>query len=440
MNPEKILDSPSYFVEEFIGDSPFGYQKDFMDHPSSRKIFSSGRRVGKSTTASWLALWFAVTYGNSEILITAKAQRQSMELFNEVKSVIRKSDISEEEWGIARSTRTEINFSNGSRILCLPVGQDGSNIRGYGTDLMIVDEAAFIEDHIFQEVLMPMLAVGESQLVLLSTPFGKKGFFYRMFEKSLDEDSNWYSKQVPTSANPLIDDNFIEEQRDAMTRTQFKQEILGEFDENISGFFTRDELEICAVPDTIEKESDVCFLGVDLAASGADESVYISIDVNGNIFDIEHTHNKPLTDAMGRVREKDHQHNYSKILVDSTGLGEGVVDQLKETVGRKVEGFKFTNEKKQSLYNTAKRELQEGNIAFKFVPGKNTEPGNKLFNQCLDLEKSYTSTGKTKISHPEGGHDDFSDSLVLAIWAKSQKQFARNDGSMKPFNLGSLRD
>jgi hypothetical protein len=435
VDAERLLDEPSYFVEHYIGIEPFDYQKDFMDNPSNRKAFVSGRQVGKSRSVAWYALWKAVTYPGSEILITAKAQRQSMELFNQVKKEIRISEISKDEWGIQNDTRTELHFQNGSRIVCLPVGRDGSNIRGYGTDLVIVDEAAFVKNEIFQEVLSPMLAVGENEFILLSTPFGKKGFLWRKFDK----DDDWYTKQVPTSANPEVDDDFIEEQRQQLTHTQFKQEILGQFVEDSDSFFNREELENCASPSPVERESDITFLGVDLAAQGRDSSVYISIDDNGNVFDIEYKGDAPMTDAMGRIRELNSIYDYNKIVVDSTGLGEGVVDQVKEGLGRKVEGFKFTNDKKQSLYNTLKNDLQNGEIQFYYVRGKDQLPGNKMFKQCLELTYDYTSTGKLRIKHPSNGHDDFSDALALAVWSRSRKSFARSDDSMKPFNLGSLR-
>lgn len=432
----KLLDSPTYFVEHYLGEEPFDYQQDFMDHDSERKAFVSGRRVGKSRTAAWLALWKAITYAGAEVLVTAKAQRQSMELFNQIQTEMRTSDIPEDQWGVTRSTRTEINFDNGSRIIALPVGQDGSNIRGYGSqeNMIIVDEAAFINDSIFQEVLSPMMAVGSGTFILLSTPFGKKGFLYERFN-----DPKWYTMQVPSSANPLIDDAFVEEQRQNLTSTQFKQEILGQFVESADSFFTRDELMTCA-QESVDKTGDVTFLGVDLASTGGDESVYVCVDDDGNVFHIEHTTDKPMTDAMGRIRELDSYYSFNKIMVDSTSLGQGTVDQVQESLGKKVEGFKFTNEKKQSLYNTLKNELQNENLAFPYIPGKNDKAGNKMVNQCLELEYSYTSSGKMRIEHPPGGHDDFSDALALAVWAKSQKKFARSDkGSMQPFTLGSLR-
>jgi phage FluMu gp28-like protein len=435
VNASRLLNEPSYFVEHYLNEEPFDYQKEFMDKDDDRKVFVSGRRVGKSRTAAWLALWKAVTFEQVEVLLTAKAQRQSMELFNQVQAEMRNSNIPSDQWGVVRSTRTEINFDNGSRIIALPVGRDGSNIRGYGgpENMIIVDEAAFIDDAIFQQVLLPMMAVGGGTFILLSTPFGKKGFLY---EKSNDE--KWYTQQVPTSANPLISDEFIREQKENLTVMQFKQEILGQFEENADSFFQRDELMACT-EEVVSKADSVTYLGVDLASTGGDESVYVCLDDTGNVFDIEHTSEKPMTDAMGRIRELDSYYDFSQIMVDSTSLGQGTVDQVKEGLGQKVSGFKFTNEKKQDLYNTLKNEIQKENVTIPYIPGKNDQPGNKLVNQCLDLEFSFTSSGKMRIEHPPGGHDDFSDAFALAVWAKSKKNLARGDTqSMRPFTLGEL--
>lgn len=435
VNTERLLDEPSYFVEQYIGEEPFDYQATFMDEQNDRKAFVSGRRVGKSRTAGWLALWKAATFAGAEVLVTAKAKRQSMEMFNQIVKEIENSRASKQQWGIVNKTRTEINFDNGSRILALPVGRDGSNIRGYGgqDNMVIVDEAAFIKDEIFQQVFSPMMAVGDGDFILLSTPFGKNGFLYQRFN-----DGDWYTMQVPTSANPLVDESFVDEQRRNLTNTQFKQEILGQFVESVDSFFTRDELISCGV-EHVTQESDITYLGVDLAASGSDESVYVCIDDDGNVFHIEHTQEKPMTDAMGRIRELDTFHNFNTVVIDSTSLGQGVVDQVKESLGSKVQGFKFTNPKKQDLYNTLKQALQNEEIEFEYVPGKDDQPGNKMVTQCLELERSFTSGGTMRIEHPPNGHDDFSDALALAVWARSRKNIARSDkASMKPFTLGQV--
>jgi len=442
---KRLLDEPSYFVEHYIGVEPFEYQTEFMNADSNRKAFVSGRRVGKSRTAAWLALHAAATNKNYQVLITAPSQRQSTELFNQVKKEIRISEISDEEWGIGRSTRTEINFTSGSRIKVVPLGTDGTNVRGFGADMLIVDEAAFVDDQIFEEVLTPMLAFGDGEFILLSTPLAKQGYLWDQWKKvagKVENREGWVGKQVATADNPRIKPSFIKNQREQLSHSQFKKEYLGEFDTASGTFFNQDNVldDAVAVSDTVDQTSEVCYLGVDLGGSGDDRSVYTSVDDDGNVFDVEYTQDVPLTEAMRRVTELDSYHNYTTIMIDATGLGEGIVDQLKEELGRnKVTGFKFTNEKKQSLYNTLKTHIQDKKIRYNYISDKK-ESENLMVNELLELEKSYTPSGKTKIEHPSGGHDDFSDSLALAVWAKSRKNFARSDKeSMKPFNMGSLR-
>lgn len=438
---KRLVTEPSYFVEEFIGVEPFEYQKEFLDNEANRKLFVAGRRVGKSRSASWKALWYAITHAEAEVLLTAKTQRQSMELFRQIKAEIRQSEAESEEWGISRETRTEVNFSNGSRIVCLPLGRDGSNIRGYGADLLIVDEAAYVPEGIFQEVLMPFLAVGQNQFIMISTPRGKRGFFWDRYDESNRGENDYFVQQVPTWMNPRVDDEWVERQRNNLTPMQFKREIKGEFDENADAYFTEEEVthEDVAVGRPVQRETDAAYLGVDLAHTGDDESVYVSLDQNGNLFGIEHTSNKELTDAMGRIRELDKYNSYDKILIDQTGLGAGVVDQVQEDLGSKVEGMKFTLDKKQSIYSNLKNNFQDQRLTFRFEPNAG-EDTNTMKQQLTALEYDYTSSGKLKIFHPSGEHDDFCDALALAAWAKDKKRTALTDkASMQPFNLGSLR-
>lgn len=437
---KRVLDEPSYFVEEFIGEEPLEYQENFLDNGKKRRIFVAGRQVGKSRSASWFAIWYAVTHANADVLVLAKAKRQAMELFNTVKAELRKSN-ADGEWGIPRETRTEINFDNGSRVLCLPVGTDGSNIRGYSADLLMVDEAAFIKDDIFQEVLSPMLSVGDNTFVMTSTPLGKRGYFYDRFRDALDGENEYHVTHARTFDNPYVKDQFIDEMEQSLTPIQFRQEIEGKFVESADAYFTTEEVlhDEVALSEPVKQETKECYLGADVAHTGDDASVYISIDGKGNVYDIEHTNNKKLTDAMGRIKELDKFHGYDKILIDATGLGTGVVDQLQESIGRKVEGFTFSNPKKANLYSTLKDSFQDKNIHFRHNRNADSEE-NTMVNQLTALEYDYTSTGRLKIAHPSGGHDDFCDALALANWARNERPFTPSDKkSMQPFNLGSLR-
>jgi hypothetical protein len=74
-------------------------------------------------------------------------------------------------------TKQTLELSNGSRILALPGGDEGA-IRGFsGVRCLVLDEAARIPDALWIAV-RPMVAVSRGSMMVLSTPFGRRGFFY----------------------------------------------------------------------------------------------------------------------------------------------------------------------------------------------------------------------------------------------------------------------
>jgi hypothetical protein len=82
-------------------------------------------------------------------------------------------------------TAEELVLDNESRIVCLPCRDD--TIRGYANvSLIVLDEAARVPDDLYKTV-RPMLAVSEGRLICLSTPYGKRGFFYEAWAKGGDD-------------------------------------------------------------------------------------------------------------------------------------------------------------------------------------------------------------------------------------------------------------
>lgn len=469
LDPERILNEPSYFVEHFIGAEPTEYQKQFLDCGENRRLFVAGRRVGKSLSSAWLALWYALTHKNGEVLITARAQRQSMNLFRTIKDEISDSNLDDAAWdsSIDRKTRTEINFSNGSIIKCLPVGRDGSTIRGEGADLLIVDEAAYIKDQIFKEVLVHFTAVGDNLFVMTSTPGGEQGYFYERFsdstqecpscgelmwkngdwvvcyecEKKMKAPGDWHVTKVPTWANPHVNDGWIETQRQDLTPMQFEQEIKGNFVSAENSYFTAQEVtnDRVAVDRAVTSETDDIYLGADLAHTGDDKTVLISIDADGNVFDVS-SYDITLSQSIEKIKKLDGARDYTRIVVDETGLGAHPVEELQDSLGRKVEGYTFSsNKKKQELYSNLKKKFQNEELRYKYVPNDDTD-NERLVKELLTLQYSKTSTQKTKIEAASGAHDDFADSLALAVWAMDKKNVAKSDKkTMRPFTLGDMR-
>lgn len=412
---KKLRSLPSLFVKEVIGIEPFDYQKDVLDCNDDRIAFVSGRQVGKSRTAAWIGLHYALTREGATVLITAPTQNQASELFRQVKVEMNESVIPDDLWGTERETRTAVEFENGSRILCRPAND---NLRGLTTELIIADEAAKIEDEIFYQVLLPMLATTDGKFVLTSTPFGSSGFLFEAFHGGLEED--YYTKQVPTYRNPKVGEEYIAQQQQQLSSLDFKQEILGKFVESSDSFFTTAEIEE-AISGESSRSSNRCFLGVDLARHGEASTVYIAMDGDGNVFMCEQEDGTGLDYSLGRIKDLHGAFGFEKIAVDESTLGGGVVDMLKNSVSRgTVMPVTFSPKKKRNLYNTLKKKMEAGEIS---IPDH-----SELKKQMLDLEYEYTASGNMKVNAPDGGHDDFPDALALVAWAHEQSSNVRQKG------------
>ncbi len=96
-----------------------------------------------------------------------------------------------------------------------------------------------MEDELYLAI-RPMLAVSGGALWLMSTPFGKRGFFWETWERGGPE---WERIRVPATECPRISGAFLEEERAAMGERWFRQEYLCEFLDTSSTIFGRDLVE-----------------------------------------------------------------------------------------------------------------------------------------------------------------------------------------------------
>lgn len=418
----RLREHGSFYFRRVLDIDPFDYQEAFIDNASKRKQLCCGRQVGKTEICAGDGLHDATVHDGHEVLIVAPTQRQSSNLFRRVKTMMSESPV--EDWGVTRKTQTIIEFSNGSRIICLPAGTDGSTIRGYTADYIIVDEAAFVPDEVFSSVLNPMLATTDGTMVLASTPFGTAGFFHDAFVSD-----RWATFEVETAESPLVGEDFIEQQRDELTETEFRQEILGEFVESAGVYLPSAIVKPCVVSDITRTTDTDAYLGVDVARKGGDRTVYTGIDQSGNVFLLEAEDTSTVSGVVGRIKALDEQHGFSGILIDENAVGGGVVDFSNEApgVGRKTIPVTFSTKTKQAMYRGLKNAFESGTLQ---IPNH-----RRLIHELKSLEFDFTQHGKLKVSHPPGGHDDFPDSLALAHFGrmKASPSETSSDGGIRSF-------
>lgn len=218
-----------------LGLAPDPWQGRVLRSTARQLIMNTGRQVGKSTITGILAAHTALYDPESLTLILSPSLRQSGLLFAKVKAVLRAlgSDFSD----LVTDNALSVTLGNGSAIHSLP-GKAGT-IRGFsGVTLLVVDEAAYVADELYRSV-RPMLAVSGGRLVLLSTPFGRRGFF---FEEWARGGERWERVLVRHDECPRIDPDFIAEERRALGLF-FEQEYCGVFLDTVNALFAGEDID-----------------------------------------------------------------------------------------------------------------------------------------------------------------------------------------------------
>jgi hypothetical protein len=223
------------------------WQERVLRSDSARILLNVTRQGGKSSVAGLLATYKALSTPGSLSLILAPSERQAKETFAKAahfyvwagQTVPADSD-----------RKLGMELSNGSRIEALPGTE--KTVRGFsGVDLLILDEAARVDDGLYYAI-RPMLAVSGGRLVMMSTPYGKRGVFYEEWTGN----GEWERYEVPATECPRIPAPFLEEERRSMPEWWFAQEYLCEFRETEDQLFTTEMIERVRADDLEEWEFD----------------------------------------------------------------------------------------------------------------------------------------------------------------------------------------
>ena len=234
-----------------LGIEPDCWQRDLLGSASSRILLNCCRQSGKSTMSAVIALHRALYHPGSLVLCLAPALRQSQELFGKIAGFYRDLGPPVAAQG---ERKLSLELENGSRIITLPGSE--KTIRGFsGAALLLVDEASRVDDGLYYAI-RPMLAVSGGSLMMLSTPYGKRGVFYEEFTSGAP---TWERYEVPASQCPRIRASFLEEGRGGLPSWIFRQEYECSFEETDDQVFTTEMID-----GAVSKDVKPLDLGVDL--------------------------------------------------------------------------------------------------------------------------------------------------------------------------------
>jgi hypothetical protein len=214
---------------QVMGAAADPWQETVLKSEDPRICLNCCRQSGKSSVVAVKALHIGLYEPKSLILLLSRSLRQSGELARKVFTAYESSG---RKVPPEAETKQTLELSNGSRILALPGGDEGA-IRGFsGARCLVLDEAARIPDALWVAV-RPMIAVSGGSLMLLSTPFGRRGFFYRVWSES----ERWLKIRIPADQCPRLSPEFLAEERRELGERWYHQEYGCGFVEAVGQLF-----------------------------------------------------------------------------------------------------------------------------------------------------------------------------------------------------------
>ena len=235
------LDPVAYAETLDLGFKLDGKQKEYLRFVGDRLIVNCTRQWGKTTLTGIRAIHKAEFTPKSLTVVTSPSLRQSKMLFSKITEFRKTRGVP-----LVVDNSLEFKTESGSWVVCCPANPD--TIRGFsGVDLLIMDEGAFAPDALYHAI-KPMLAVSRGQLILPSTPHGKKGVFYNEWTGG----EGWERMMVTAEQCGHIDKEWLAKEKRSIPEFYYRQEYCCEFVETEDSFFSYDHIHNALTDDDTE--------------------------------------------------------------------------------------------------------------------------------------------------------------------------------------------
>ena len=199
----------------------------------------TGRQVGKTTTDLVVALMWSLGKKYFDTGFFFPTYKQCESAFNRLKKMLRPLH----KYILFNKKNYTVTFWNDSVIQFFTA--DNDNCRGFTFDAIIVDEACFVKDDIWNAAIKPTVAVSLSK----KNSEGIEGFSGKVLLTSTPKTKNWFYAQVLSKnkrsrtirftsvEGGLVSASLLEKEKSEMPEAIFRKEYLGEFLDDGAGLF-----------------------------------------------------------------------------------------------------------------------------------------------------------------------------------------------------------
>jgi phage FluMu gp28-like protein len=368
---------------------------------------NAGRQSGKTALSQQQALYWGLDKPKQLVYWVSPTAGQAQKVYKQMLELVIDTPLIKSNKGSQGDC--EIIFTNDS-IIKFRSAQQENSLRGETVDYLILDEAAFIKQSVFQEILLPMLNVRGKKCLIISTPKGKN-WFYTQYNRGLVGDERYKSFKFTSMDNPYASKEIIEIARQNLPDVLFRQEYLGEFIDSTSIFENINEL---ATYSTIDKPvlGDTYYIGVDIALKD-DYTVMSIINQKDEVVAYKRWNHITAPQLKQNIIDTINVWKPKKIYIEENNQGLPIIDDLKITHRvSNIQGFKTTSSSKPTIIN---------NLINAFASKKIRIPNDDIFKAEFEMfTMTMSENGTAKFSAPQGFHDDIVMATAIA-WECAQK-------------------
>ncbi|KAA1426465.1 terminase large subunit domain-containing protein [Nocardioides antri] len=235
------------FAELLLGAALWPHQLEVVASPARYRVICAGRQVGKSRLLAILALHRAFAQAGAVVLLVSAGDTAAKRLLEDVATLALGSPML--AGSVIDESSKAVTLSNGSVIRAVPAS--AAQIRGWAVDLLIVDEAAFIDQEIWRAAEPAIIARPGSRVVLSSSPWGSPDHFFRaLWTRGTAEPTvHLAAWHWPSITSPLVDEALLEEIRAREAPAYFEREFEAKWTDSAGAYFTTAELEAATARD-----------------------------------------------------------------------------------------------------------------------------------------------------------------------------------------------
>lgn len=424
LNKIMFPEDPIVFFEKFLGFKPTKYQRELTKFFQESQFVAARwcRQSGKSHIVSGLLLHYALIHPNIYIGVVGPSWRQTKLIIRRINSFLRRLP----KGAYHKPQRTIVRLSNGSIIECFPNNPD--TIRGPTLHIVYCDEMNFIaNDEEMYDAILFTLSTTNGKFICSSTPWTTDSIFYKIFSTGAYKDfkrSHVTWRDAVEPKGPLKKGILKKIRRQFQGDTwRWRREMEAEWAEDESVWLPQALITSCidqaldyyGFDDQIKGEF---FMGVDLG-KWRDYSVVAVVMRDKEQLKLIHIKRFALRTAyasvIGYVKTLCDRWKYvQKVSVDMTGVGDYIVEDMKNAGIRQVEGIKFTLPTKEKLATNLKQRMIDGTFKVPYVPARSIRDVDLMAE--LNVERfELRKTGGIAFSHPEETHDDVFWAIALAL-------------------------